>query len=175
MDKFPLIWAGVSAGELITERESLYTCFSARCRLPEEGQLWCAWAVGERGELRLGILEPAGEQAEIRRRFSDRMTAPLGRLLRGEIRPAKEAEDWIPAPSPEQLFRTPWLRRQLRGMAGVLTRRREGGRELALPYDPGRAFPLEQLFCFARLRQLGGEAYVVYLFDRQEWPVFENR
>ena len=158
MDKFPLIWAGVSAGELITERESLYTCFSARCRLPEEGQLWCAWAVGERGELRLGILEPAGEQAEIRRRFSDRMTAPLGRLLRGEIRPAKEAEDWIPAPSPEQLFRTPWLRRQL-----------------ALPYDPGRAFPLEQLFCFARLRQLGGEAYVVYLFDRQEWPVFENR
>ena len=71
MDKFPLIWAGVSAGELITERESLYTCFSARCRLPEEGQLWCAWAVGERGELRLGILEPAGEQAEIRRRFSE--------------------------------------------------------------------------------------------------------
>ena len=27
----------------------------------------------------------------------------------------------------------------------------------------------------AQLRQLGGEAYVVYLFDRQEWPVFENR
>ena len=73
------------------------------------------------------------------------------------------------------MFRTPWLRRQLRGVAGALTRRREGGRELALPYDPGRAFPLEQLFCFARLRQLGGEAYVVYLFDRQEWPVFENR
>ena len=53
MDKFPLMQGGVSVGELITEKEALYTWFEARCRLPGEG-LWCAWAVGDRGELRLG-------------------------------------------------------------------------------------------------------------------------
>ena len=82
MDKFPLLWMGKSVGELACERESLYTRFAARCRLPGEG-LWCAWAVGERGELRLGVLEPEGAEASICRRFSGRMTQPLGPLLRG--------------------------------------------------------------------------------------------
>ena len=89
MDKFPLIWAGNPVGELTVEREALYTWFTARCHLPEEG-LWCAWVVGAEGELRLGILEPNGEEASIRRRFSDHMTGPIGRLIRGEARPAME-------------------------------------------------------------------------------------
>ena len=37
MDKFPLIWAGNPVGELTVEREALYTWFTARCHLPEEG------------------------------------------------------------------------------------------------------------------------------------------
>lgn len=45
MDKFPLIWAGNPVGELTVEREALYTWFTARCHLPEEG-LWCAWSWG---------------------------------------------------------------------------------------------------------------------------------
>ena len=97
MDKFPLMQGGVSVGELITEQEALYTWFEARCRLPGEG-LWCALAVGDRGELRLGVLEPCGDRATIRRRFSARLTAPLGKLRQGEIRPAHppEPEDWTP-------------------------------------------------------------------------------
>ena len=69
-------------------------CFLVRKR----PGLWCAWAVGDRGELRLGVLEPAGERAVIRRRFSDRMTGPLGKILRGEVRAASpsaaETENW---------------------------------------------------------------------------------
>ena len=80
MDKFPLMQGCFSVGELITEQEALYTWFEARCRLPGEG-LWCAWAVGDRGELRLGVLEPCGDRATIRRRFSARLTAPLGLSL----------------------------------------------------------------------------------------------
>ena len=97
MDKFPLMQGCFSVGELITEQEALYTWFEARCRLPGEG-LWCAWAVGDRGELRLGVLEPCGDRATIRRRFSARLTAPLGKLRQGEIRPAHppEPEDWTP-------------------------------------------------------------------------------
>ena len=59
MDKFPLMQDGRPVGELITEREALYTWFEARCRLPGEG-LWCAWAVGDRGSCGWGSWSPAG-------------------------------------------------------------------------------------------------------------------
>ena len=77
---------GRAAGELIVEQEALYTWFDARCRLPEEGRLWCAWAVGEKDSLRLGVLEPSGQEAVIRRRFSRRMTERdvAGRTGRGD-------------------------------------------------------------------------------------------
>ena len=172
MDKFPLLLEGKPAGELTVEREGLYTRFTACC--PLEPGLWCAWAVGERGELRLGVLEPSESQGTIRRRFSRQMTEPLGRLLRGEVRPAsvREAEAWEPVSDPERLFRSPWLRQRLRGAQGTLTRREGEGRWLALPYDKGKPFPLTTLFCFARLRSIGTGSYVVYAFDGQERPIF---
>ena len=173
MDKFPLVWEGRPMGELTAEPEALYTWFTARCRLPGRG-LWCAWAVGDRGELRLGILEPEGERAAIRRRFSDRMTAPMGKILRGEVRPAngEEGEHWSAVPEPERLFQASWLRRQLQGVRGALTRTERGRRYLALPYDRGSPFPLPTLFCFAQIRRIGGSWYAVYAFDSQERPVF---
>lgn len=172
MDKFPLMLEGKPAGELTAEQEGLYTWFSASCSLPEG--LWCAWAVGDRGELRLGVLEPEGGQGAIRRRFSGRLTAPLGRLLRGEVRPAgaKEPEVWEPVSAPEQLFRAPWLRQRLRGAQRAKTRQTGGIRYLALPYDKAKPFPLTTLFCFAHIRSIGETEYVVYAFDRQERPVF---
>ena len=173
MDKFPLLRDGRPAGELIAEREALYTWFEARCPLPGEG-LWCAWAVGDLGELRLGILEPVGDLASIRRRFSARLTDPLGRLQWGEIRPACPAETgaWTPLTAPEALFRAPGLRRELGRTPGVLIRDRGDRRDMAVPYDPARPFPLTALFCFARICRIGGRDYAVFAFDREERPVF---
>lgn len=173
MDKFPLLLDGRAAGELTVEREALYTWFDARCSLPGEG-LWCAWAVGREGSLRLGVLEPSGQEAVIRRRFSMRMTAPLGQLLRGEVRPAaaEDRETWQAAPNPETLFHAPWLRKRLRGAAGALVRTGEGRLFLALPYESGKAFPLTTLFCFADIRSVNGERYAVFVFDCEERPIF---
>ena len=173
MDKFPLMQGGVSVGELITEQEALYTWFEARCRLPGEG-LWCAWAVGDRGELRLGVLEPCGDRATIRRRFSARLTAPLGKLRQGEIRPAHppEPEDWTPLERSAVRLHSPWLREQLHLVPGVLVREEQGRRELAVPYDAGRPFPLTALFCFARIRRIHGRSYAVFAFDGEERTVF---
>ena len=170
MDKFPLLWEGKAIGELSAEQETLYTWFTVRCRLPGE-DIWCAWAVGDRGELRLGVVEP---QNGIRRRFSRQMTAPLGKLLRGELRPAGDQaeENWTAAPEPDRLFHTPWLRRQLRGVRVALTRSAGEGRFLALPYDEKKPFPLTPLFCLAQPRNIGGKRYMVYAFDGKEWPVF---
>ncbi len=174
-DKFPLLLEGRPVGELSVEREGLYTWFGARCPLPEG--LWCAWAVGDRGELRLGVLEPEGGQGgggAIRRRFSRQLTAPLGRLLRGEVRPAgvREPERWESVSTPDRLFRAPWLCQRLKGTQGALTRLAGEVRYLALPYDKGKPFPLTTLFCFARVRRIGAACYVVYAFDGQERPRF---
>ncbi len=175
MDKYPLLLDGRPVGELSVIPEGLYIRFSARCPLPGEG-LWRAWAVGDRGELCLGILEPEGRQGAVCRRFSQQSAAPLGHLLRGEVRPAwaREPEDWAPAPVPDQLFRVPWLRQRLRGAQGALTRRTGEVRYLALPYDKGRPFPLTTLFCFASLREIRTGTFVVYAFDKGERPVFQS-
>ena len=173
MDKFPLLLEGKASGELTTEREALYTWFTARCRHPEEG-VWCAWAVGDQGELRIGVLEPTGNQAVIRRRFSDRMTASLGMVLRGEIRPAvTTAAAWKVISEPNCLFRTSWINKQLRGVQGVMLRKEDKKCFLAFPYDKEKEFPLTALFCFARIKCIHGQQYVVYAFDEKEWPIFQ--
>lgn len=174
MDKFPLLHRSVPIGELTCCRDADGTLFALHCRLPEEG-LWCAWAVGDRGELRLGVVESTGRQASLRRRFSDRMTASLGQLCRGELRPAdggKRPEVWEETSSPESLFRTAWLRQRLRGIGGARFRKTGTRLFLALPWDCKKPFPLTTLFCFARIREMEGGRWAVFAFDQEEKPVF---
>ena len=172
MDKFPVLWDGKTAGELTTEKEQLYSWFDVRCMQRETG-IWCAWAVGEQGELRIGILEPQGRELVIRRRFSDRLTQPLGKLLRGEVRPTGEQKtSWKETAAPEMLFRAPWLRRSLQGRAALY--RWEGRRlYLALSYDCGQPFPLLPLFCFAKLCRIRGKTYLLFCFNEDQQPVFD--
>ena len=100
------------------------------------------------------------------------MTQPLGRLQRGELRPARPAAaGWRRADHPEQLFRAPWLREKLRGAEGALTGEAGGCRLVALPFGPDRPFPLTALFCLARICRINGETYAVFAFDRGENPV----
>ena len=175
MDRFPLLFDGRMVGELTAEREGLYLCFSASCRLPEK-RLWSIWVIGEQNELRLGIPEPSDGEFFLRRRFSGQMIAPLGQLLRGEVRAAGSAApeaSWRPVDRPERLFRTPRLQSQLRGMRGVLADG-TGKCRVAIPYDPGRPFPLEAMFCCARICRIGGKTYVVYCFDGREWPILQK-
>ena len=169
MDKYPVFQEEQAVGELSVAPDALYTAFSVSCR-GREG-LWCAWAVGERESLRIGVLEPENGCLQIRRRFSKRLTDPLGPILRGELRPlGEEREQWEPL-RPE-LLRNPYLRCRLGGLSDVLTCRPERGRLIAVPRDDAAPFPLEAMFCFARSRRLQGRAYWVFRFDDREWPVF---
>lgn len=175
MDRFPLYLDGEAAGELTVTQGPPYIYFDASCRTPQK-RIYRAFVVGETGELRLGVLEPVGEKLVIRRRLSARETAPIGRILRAEARlSAAEAEEddrWQPIPAPESLFRSAFLREQLRGAAGILTRQEPGYRLLALPFDSRRPFLLNSLFCFARIVRIGGQEYAVFTFDQTEIPVF---
>jgi len=171
MDKFPICREEKAVGELLVEQESLYTWFTARVSSSEEG-LWSAWVIGTGGELRLGVLEPEERGAVIRRRFSDRMVLPLGKLLRGEIRPVPTDHFWEPVLRPEELFRTRRLRELLCGQQGVRRNRRENDVRIAIPYDKGKSFPLIDFFCFSELMVINGRTYLVFCFDRKEHIIF---
>ena len=169
MEKFPILYQGRGIGELTVSREGEDTLFSAVCHLPDK-ELWCIWVVGEKESLRLGC--PEGQGGKLSRRFSHRMTAPLGRLRCGELRKAVSQEcGWETLRDPQRLFRTPWLWKALQEKQGVLTRMQGGCRLLALPFSPQLPFPLVSLFCFARIRKIREGTYAVFAFNGEEWPV----
>ena len=95
MDKYPVMEGKQAAGELTVMPEALYTVFDVSC--PGREGLWCAWAVGETGTLRIGVLEPEKGRLHICRRFSRQLTAPLGTVLRGELRSLGTFEAGHPA------------------------------------------------------------------------------
>jgi len=175
MEKLPLLCEGRPVGELTVRREGEDTLFSAVCRLPEQG-LWCLWAVGREGSLRLGCPEQQQGEVRLSRRFSPRMTVPLGKVIHGEVRKAARPQStgWERVQAPERLFRTQWLSRTLRGCAGALTQRRGGVRLVALPFSAEKPFPLVSLFCFARICVLEQGSYAVFAFNGEEWPIFQS-
>lgn len=169
MDKYPVLAGEQAAGELTVTPEALYTVFDISC--PQREGLWCAWAVGESGRLRIGVLEPEAGYLHIRRRFSRQLTAPMGTVLRGELCSLnEEREKWVSL-EPGTL-KTPYLRRQLGPLPRVLTCCADGCRLIAVPRDDGRPFPLEAMFCFACSRLVKGRSCWVFRFNDREWPVF---
>ena len=173
MDRFPVLRDGQTVGEMTVEQEANCTVFRLRCR--GDG-LFSAWIVGTGGEQRLGVPEAQQGTLTMCRRFSRELTGPAGTFLRGELRSCDGGtaeEDWQSTGSPERLFQSGFLQHQLRGVSGAMTRRGKGRRFLALPFDTGGPFPLVPLFCFARILRIGGTAYAVFAFDRNEVPVFD--
>ena len=169
MDKYPVLEGDQATGEMTVTPEALYTVFDVSC--PKRKGLWCAWAVGRTGRLRIGVLEPEAGCLYIRRRFSHELTAPLGTVLRGELRSlTEEREHWEPLNLDS--LKSSYLRCQLGPLPGVLTCRMDGSRLIAVPRDDSRPFPLEAMFCFASSRPVKGRSCWVFRFDGRECPVF---
>lgn len=199
MDRLPILCGGERVGEAEAEQERLYTCL--RVRVASRRGIWRAWAIGERGEIRIGTLEPVGVESVISRRFSRQTLSKVGTLSRVEIRPASDeppadttAPDRTPAAratpanstatgaipaTPEAwtrageapLFRTRRFRRQARHFRDALTSTDGDRRRVALLRDENAPFPLPELFCLASPARIGARDYWVFAFDRQEWPV----
>ena len=71
----------------------------------------------------------------------------------------------------EPFFRSARLDCALRRLDGVRVRTEGGRRMLAIPFTPGDAFPLPELFCFAHSETVAGRQCVVYAFDRCDVPI----
>lgn len=172
MDKFPLLWEGKPVGEMTTCQNGQETVFSLWCDLPKEG-LWSLWVVGTHGELRLGMPQVQDERGRLEKRFSRRMTDPLGRLLRGELRSTERkcaSVVWKPAREGSG-FHTSWLARQLWNRPGVLWAGVGTGRLIAVPYEPKEPFPLMPMFCFVKLQMIQERPYLVLQLNEKEEPV----
>lgn len=169
MDRYPILADGQPVGELTARREGLYTVLDVAC--PFREGLWRAWAEGESGTLLIGVPEPRDGALRICRRFSQSAMAPVGRLLRGRLRPLEERERWLPLTAATFPFQSPPLR-GLRGRRDLLISFSAGRRTLAIPREDDAPFPLETMFCFARLRRIRGRAYWTFAFDDAEWPIF---
>lgn len=171
MERVPVTLEEQKVGTLLCREEGLYVRYRAEYRLPRP-EVLRLYALGETGELRLGTPEPRGGVFLLERRISAREAAAAGRLVGGELR--RPEEDGLPwqETEPEKLFSGEGLRRQVRDCAGALVRQRDGGRQVALPFDCRRPFPLPELFCFASIRTIRSRRYAVFTFDGEGRPVF---
>jgi len=132
---------------------------------PGDG-LYRAALCGERGELALGVLAPEDGRLALRRRLYTRDAAAIGRPLRGEARCSFRFQEdcWRETCCPAQMFQGGFLQSRLEPIGLAWWRREDGLLRLALPVEDLRPFPLESLFCLAKLEQVGGRLCAVYTF-----------
>ena len=173
MEPLVILLHGKPCGELFVQERGLYRDYNAVCRIGSDAGPMRLFAVGERGELRLGVLQPEDGYFVLHRRISANEACSAGKLLRGELRPLAMQEDrWQPITEPEKLFRDAMLLRRLRGQKGALFCC--GGERcfVALPFDINAPFPLPEMFCLAHVRRIGQRLYAMFCFDSEENPRF---
>lgn len=145
----PVCLEGRRVGTLYAAQGDGETALRAVCRDVERG-LYRLYVQGDEGEVLLGVTEDGG----LHRRFSRELLAPAGAIRRGVLRRCGGGETERP------------------GVLGHLPPEacltRQGERvSAALPWREGEPFPMEELFCFARVEP----GRVAYLFDGEGRPV----
>ena len=172
MEEIRLFCGGQPKGRVLLSEGDSHREVRSSMEDPGDG-LYRAFLVGERGELPLGVMEPVAGRLTVSRRLYSRDIAALGRLERGEARLSFRFEEsaWQSTNNPEEASALPELHGRLRKFPRAW-RRREGERLLlAIPLKEGEPFPLETLFCLARVLRVEGQLCAVYAFDRQGQPL----
>ena len=147
--EYPVCLEGRHAGTLYVCPEGDDVALRAVCGDVTPG-LYRLYLRGSGGEAALGVTEDGC----LRRRFSRELLAPAGDIRCAELRPCGGGEV---RPQGFLACLPP----------GAKTARRGGQTEATIPWREGSAFPLPQLFCFARVVPGGA----VYLFDGAGRPV----
>jgi len=173
MKPLTILLHGKPCGELLVENSGLYKRYSAACRMEPNTEPMRLYAVGEQGELRLGIMQPENGRFVLRRQMSAKDASSAGTLLRGELRTlVMQEKAWQSAAQPERLFRNAALQKRLCGRKGVLFYRCGECCYLAIPFSADTPFPLTDMFCLAHVLWSGKKQYAVFCFDDQENPRF---
>ena len=167
--EYPVLLEGEQVGTAAVVEEGERLAVSLDCREDNRG-LFRGYLICPEGEIPLGVLEPRGRRLWLQRRLLREEIRPLGRpqgirlrmsfAFGGEWQDLREPS-WFSQAAGEDLSET----------KGLLWRQEGSRRFLALPYDPGRPFPLVRLFCLARIQTVGSRRYAVYGFDSSGRPL----
>lgn len=173
MDRIEVLDRGRATGAIELFPEGSRVLVRAAVSDPGDG-LYRLSLLGEKGSLPLGVLAPEGGELTLARRLYARDVAALGTLRRGEVvrsfRFGDETHFWQETRDPAALFRGDFLRARLRPFSSAWRRKEGDTLLLALPLEDGRPFPLEALFCLARVERVEGRPSAVFAF-RGEEPV----
>ena len=174
MDRLPVYCRTVRCAEAVMREENDRVAISAELEDPGDG-LYRAVLQGERGELSLGVLEPREGKLVLRRRPERCDLVRLGTLKGVQVVCAfsfRKKSLWRETRRPCELLREDFFGVRLERIPRAWWRRTEGRLFLALPYERGVPFPLEPIFCFARIQWVEGETCAVYVFDENAEPQF---
>lgn len=148
---------------------------------PEDGRgLYKVWCTGAGGEFLLGTLAPEGTCLRLERRVAERTLREAGAwpLTGGKtvmVYPFTKndaaRETWRPQLHPEEFCSDRVVRACLRGAQGLLSREKNGVRQLAAPFSICKPILLNTLFCLAQIGEWQGRPYLVWSFDRQGRPL----
>lgn len=148
---------------------------------PEDGRgLYKVWCLGAEGEFLLGTLVPRENRLHLERRVAKRTLQEAGAwpLTGGKavmVYPFTDKGDspevWHSEAHPEKFCADPVVRACLQGAEGLLSREKNGVRQLAAPFLLCKPILLNTLFCLAQVRSWQGRRYLVWSFDRQGRPI----
>ena len=93
MEPLVILLHGKPCGELISEESGLYRRYRAVCRIEPDTDPMRLFAVGEKGELRLGVIQPENGAFVLHRRMSLKEADAAGKPAPKKRTTAKKAED----------------------------------------------------------------------------------
>ena len=177
MEQVELYCQDMCCGEATLRANGERTEICARMCDPGDG-LYRAVLEGERGELALGVMEPCSGQLLLRRRPERAEIERVGRVrrvraVRAFVFGAKQV--WNSTQIPLELFRDSFYRNRLEHLSHAWWKRENGDLVLALELREGMPFPLESLFCFARVERVEDTLCAVFVFDEQEMPICRGK
>ena len=173
MERLKVYCRGECCGEAEVKEDGARVEISVEINDPGDG-LYRAVLVGERGELSFGVMEPRDGVLTLRRRPERCEVARVGggQYIRvGCSFPFGKKCAWTRTDEPGRLVRETFICERL-ACQPYAWWRRSGERILvALPLRTDAPFPLETLFCFARVERVEREMCVIYAFDGDGKPV----
>ena len=172
MKQVELYCQDARGGEATLRVDGVRVEIYARMRDPGDG-LYRAVLEGECSELPLGVMEARDGELVLRRRPERGEIERMGRVRR--IRVARsfafgEKSIWTRTEEPSSLFGDDFWRHRLKNQSYAWWRRERSALVLAMPLKENAPFPLETLFCFARVERVEHEVCVVFNFDENEVP-----
>ena len=148
---------------------------------PEDGRgLYKAWCLGTGGEFLLGTLVPQGNRLRLERRVAKRTLQEAGAwpltggkavMVYSFIDQEGSRKEWKKEAHPENFCSDPVVRGCLNGANGLLSRQKNGVRQLAAPFSACKPILLNTLFCLAQVKEWQGRRYLVWSFDPEGRPI----